>query len=604
MPRRHTPGNPDLRSARVDIDGLSLVLGEYLYSNPAVAFRELIQNAHDGIQRRRAEDSKDFDARIDVRVDTSQRSIHISDNGSGLTGTEIDEFLATIGRGYTRSLRNTDPQATLIGYFGLGFLSAFMVSDRVEVTTTSYQNPSETWRYISHGAGRYAMLDADIAPIGTTVTLHLKPDFDSYLDDDEIRHLLLHFCRILAIPVHLNGEEEPINGHTPPWVQRDTSSIRHNKLRLDFVRDLFGADEPLATTDIAFPSANGYLWINEFATYGTSDNRQFPVFIRGMLVDPNHKDLLPDWAGFVSGMLDASSLSPTASREGFVFDESYRYLKQQIQTLLVRWLGDLPDADPPSWRRVLSRHNEALLGAALTDHALFDRLSAYLRIPTDRGDLELAHILRQSGGEIRVTMTDTTSMESLLLSARGVPVVKGYRYGALAVCRRYAEQHNASIVVLGTERGNKLTFSTVDIEHSKVEKLAEILDIRSDERVEITRFQPEYLPVVAVSNYDAILKARIESDDADKRISQAVLHLARIHSATIEVSVRRTFYVNLASPLVEHMLRMADPRNAFLGATLRAFIDCVHGDSQGGPPTDDLNSFRRFFENLTPTLSN
>jgi molecular chaperone HtpG len=121
-----------LHKTRVDLEGLMKVLGDHLYSTPMVAVRELVQNAHDSCERRRIEAGEDFEARIVVRADPSAKTLTIEDTGAGLTDDEIREYLATVGAGYTRTLRQReqvgDTANSLIGYFGLGFLSAFVVS--------------------------------------------------------------------------------------------------------------------------------------------------------------------------------------------------------------------------------------------------------------------------------------------------------------------------------------------------------------------------------------------------------------------------------------------------------------------------------------------
>ena len=131
----------ELHSASVDLTGLLTVLGENLYSTPDVALRELVQNAHDSCNRRRIEQGP-FEPRIDLVANNGK--LTVSDNGSGLTHQEIIDFLATVGAGYTRLLKNAGKSEELIGQFGLGFLSAYVVADKVEVITTAFQTPDET----------------------------------------------------------------------------------------------------------------------------------------------------------------------------------------------------------------------------------------------------------------------------------------------------------------------------------------------------------------------------------------------------------------------------------------------------------------------------
>ncbi|PTT35628.1 molecular chaperone HtpG, partial [Stenotrophomonas sp. HMWF022] len=147
----------EIRRAGVDLNGLMTVLGKHLYSTPMVALRELVQNAHDSIIRRRIEQPGiQSVSRIDVQVDVAAGVLRITDTGAGLTRQEIHDYLATVGVGYTRGLRQDgEDNEGLIGMFGLGFLSAFVLARRVSVRTTSYQSPGLGHLYVSSNAEQY-----------------------------------------------------------------------------------------------------------------------------------------------------------------------------------------------------------------------------------------------------------------------------------------------------------------------------------------------------------------------------------------------------------------------------------------------------------------
>jgi molecular chaperone HtpG len=164
------------------LPGLLKVLAEHLYSSKKVGIRELLQNAHDSCVRRRIEEADLHDRpRIDLAIDPPRRTLVIRDNGCGLTEEEIGSYLATIGRGYTRELRErlalSSPQeaSELIGQFGLGFLSAFLLAGEVTVVTRSYQGgPALRWH--CGGDEYYEMAPAgEDVEVGTTVELRVKP---------------------------------------------------------------------------------------------------------------------------------------------------------------------------------------------------------------------------------------------------------------------------------------------------------------------------------------------------------------------------------------------------------------------------------------------
>lgn len=193
----------------IHLPGLLKVLGEHLYSNPRVAMRELLQNAHDSCVRRREEDTAattDYQPTISVRIDRANQKLLIEDNGSGLTHDEITTFLATVGRGYTRELREKlgnaerEEALELIGMFGPGLLSAFMIATKIEITSTSYQTPTEAWRWVSEGGQSYALHSASRTTIGTTVRLDLREDAQFLLDATVLSEALKVYVEFLSIP--------------------------------------------------------------------------------------------------------------------------------------------------------------------------------------------------------------------------------------------------------------------------------------------------------------------------------------------------------------------------------------------------------------------
>jgi molecular chaperone HtpG len=195
----------EFRSTEVDLGGLMRVLGEALYSTPHVAIRELVQNGHDSLERRRLEAQLPETPLIRLITDTERGRLSIEDNGAGLTDVEIHKYLATVGSGYTRTLRDRGESASLIGYFGLGFLSAFVVGEKTEVWTCSYQTPEQAWLFTSRSGETYSVAPAEPRPIGTRVTLHLREAFRDLASSRVLLDLVTRYCRLLPLAVEVDG---------------------------------------------------------------------------------------------------------------------------------------------------------------------------------------------------------------------------------------------------------------------------------------------------------------------------------------------------------------------------------------------------------------
>ncbi len=207
------------------VPGILKLLSEHLYSDPKVALRELIQNAHDSCLRRLAEDPDydDLAPRIDIYIDKEKHQFVIKDNGSGLTEQEIHDYLATIGRGYTGELRerlqfsSRGEVLALIGQFGLGLLSAFIVADRIELVTRSYQPKEPAWHWISLGEETYTLAQTSRPSPGSTFTLNLKLEGYFLQNEDVVREGIRTYADFLTVPIHLNDSVEPVNTIDAPW---------------------------------------------------------------------------------------------------------------------------------------------------------------------------------------------------------------------------------------------------------------------------------------------------------------------------------------------------------------------------------------------------
>ncbi|MBV6697056.1 ATP-binding protein [Kitasatospora aureofaciens] len=549
----------DLRTTEVDLGGLVSVLATHLYSTPLVALRELVQNAHDSHTRRLLEDP-DGDHRplIRVRGDAARRTVGIEDTGAGLTEPEIHAYLATVGTGYTRMLRELTGNQELIGAFGLGFLSAFSVADEVVVTTTSHREPGLGHRYRSRGGEQYLVepVPARSQP-GTVVELTLKAEHAHLADEDALRAVLGRYCVLLPIPVFVGDDDEPVNAVEVPWRQHPEGDPHEARMR--FATAFGRRFEPLT----AFPvnpveggtDAIGLLWVQDGGTYGSSDNRDLAVYLRGMLLAEDARDLLPGWAGFIGGVVESSRLTPTASREDLQRDEHYRALRQTLTDAIVDGLYETARLRPATWRRILTRHGQDLLGAALCDERLFTLLADDVPVPTSQGDLTAGALRAAGGGAVHVALGSGGGFEEMLYRAMQVPIARGDRYAVLPFLRRYARLRGCRLVELGSEHGDRAMFRDPE-RPLPAEEAAWLAGALADpgEQLVPARFDPPGLPLVLVPDREAERKARIEDDRADARIPSAALRLARAFTARTDGEVRARLYLNLSCPAVQDLL--------------------------------------------------
>lgn len=572
----------EIRTTEVNLDGLLEVLGENLYSTPIVAVRELIQNSHDACVRRRVEADWQENAEIRISTDPAKLQLIIQDNGSGLSREEIIKYLATIGSGYTRVLRQRSEEESAVGYFGLGFLTAYVVTEQVDFLTKSYQDDHNAWRFSSKGGQAYKLDSANVIETGSTVILHLKDVFGELSNSDFLMSLIQQYCCLLPIDIYLDDYEDPVNRIDIPWLMsyQDYSELRIKKANIEFAK-IFDHDfEPI----VAFPikgdeeyKLNGLMWIQDGSYYASSDNRVTSIFIRSMHITNECKELLPDWAGFVGCVIDTPMLTPTASRESVQQDVNFEKIKEIVSRSLVDYIAELADKSDASWRRLFSRHNQALLGAAVSDWRLFDAMQDKLAIPTSEGELTVEEILQISGDNtVRITLDNKGNFEQLISKCLGIPVVLGYRFAVTSFCRRKAEVSNIKLATLGTTNSNEDFFPEHDVDDQTKSLLLSLFKVDSAKTI-ISHFEPASLPLVKIDDQDALLKRRIESDEMDKHVGSATMMLARAFTDKLEVEEDSYFFVNYNNTLISELIELSREQQNSLAKTILQITQLMSG---------------------------
>lgn len=569
-----TDSNPrddvsEIFGASVDLRGLLQVVGQHLYSSPEVALRELVQNAHDSAIRRSLEDDDAPAPQIRVVARPADRTLRFLDNGAGLTHDEIITYLATIGSGKTRELRETLASDALIGQFGLGFLSAYAVAEKVVVHSTSHTAPNACHTFTSHDGQRFTLAESPPREVGTEVVLHLQPAHAHLAEPDVVRRLLSRFCCLLPIPVLA---PTAVNAEPPPW-RRDLEGLtdfRIRRLRLDFAEAYEGRFRPIATLPVEPTDdvpVRGLLWIQDGASYASSDNRNISLFVRGMLISTDLRDLVPRWAGFVGGVLECDHLHPTASREDVQRDAAFSDTVAHLREALIQGLRSLADQDPEAWSMCRTRHNEALLGASLADPRLFDVLRDSLTVPTSRGPLTLPQVRRQSDGRLILSPSVASSVP-LWFRSLDAPLIAGHRYGVAPFVSRWAQAEQIEPIQLGNGDERAL-LEVVQLEPDERARL-QARFARDQTRVEAARFTPSTLCAVLLEDPEARLKQTLEADTASRRIATGLLALARDVTRRIEADHLFRLYVNLDNPLVRRAL---DHDDAQLAAYVLSFAE-------------------------------
>ena len=380
---------------RVNVAGIIELMGRSLYSRGDTAVRELIQNAHDAVSRRKASDLS-FQPRIDIVQDRDEGTLTVSDNGVGLSEREAEEYLGTVGLGLTGLMRNdsgNNDALDLIGQFGVGLLSSFMLADRIDVTTRKEDCEAVCWR-----AGTEADIElssAERVELGTTITLHLRSDQRTFAEnEDALESSIREFADYLQVPIFLNHSTQRVNVINAAWFD-PTPDPEAIELALE---EQF-SETPLDVIPIRIESpvsVAGTLYVTPQRVPGFSSEPTLMITVRRMIISRRHPDLLPDWAGFVRGVLELHDCSPTTSRESLVRDSTFAAAQSVIEDTLFGHFEDLVQNAPDKWQAVLQWHRYLLTGAALDNERLRGLLRQSYTFPTSRGAMTFDEIAEAS----------------------------------------------------------------------------------------------------------------------------------------------------------------------------------------------------------------
>jgi len=562
--------DPNKHEFQIYLPGLLKVLAESLYSTKKVAIRELIQNAHDSCVRRRVETKEaSYKPRIDVTIDEENNTVTIQDNGSGLTREDVRTYLSTIGRSYTRqlgenlSIFNPDEASQLIGQFGMGFLSAFLVASEVVLTTRSYKEDSPTLQWRSNGDVHYELDEVDGGSVGTRVELHLKANAAFMLNEGILSDTIAQYADFLPIPVYLNGGFYPINAQRPPWEALDPQqAIR------DYIQRVFRVGSPLAVielndqiVDLGHDSMTipleGFVFIPPGSVASVQEYGDMNVYIRRMFICERQRDLLPSWARFVRGVVDCTYLQPTASREELHQDDNFMFIQQAIEEQLLKGLRRIADEDPTKWKQIVRGHADVIMGWAVQDNEFFEQVADIVTFRTTRGQISLRDYLAETDNKIYyVTRQMGSLQERLLGEGHGVPVIDASWFAVTPFLKKFASRDNDVELVQLDGESNQLMRP---IDDERFDRIAEFF-ARREIKARIVTFKPEDVPGIVIYPKDAefIMETRsaLDSDELPGPLAGLVNDYVNRLSQEHDDDLEGTFYINASNDLIIKLAKL------------------------------------------------
>ncbi|GAA0462210.1 chaperone protein HtpG [Actinoplanes capillaceus] len=359
-----------------------------IYSNKDIFLRELISNASDALDKLRLAKLQDgleadtSDLHIEIEVDAEARTLIVRDNGIGMTRDEVVELIGTIAKSGTAELlgklKEAKESPELIGQFGVGFYSTFMVADKVTLVTHKAGTEGHGTRWESAGEGTFTIDDAPDAPVGTTITLHLRPkDEDDalydYTDEWKIKEIVKRYSDFISFPIRKvssDGEAETLNSMKALWA-RPRSEVTDEEYHQFYRHISHDWTDPLEIINMKAEGTFEYealLFIPARAPHDLFQRdarRGLQLYVKRVFIMDDSKELIPDYLRFVKGVVDAADLSLNISREILQQDRHIQMIRRRLVKKVLSTIKDLMSSSPEKyatfWREFGRAVKEGLL---------------------------------------------------------------------------------------------------------------------------------------------------------------------------------------------------------------------------------------------------
>lgn len=363
-----------------------------IYSNKDIFLRELISNASDALDKRRLAGLKDEglsadDLHIEIEADKDARTLTVRDNGIGMSRDDVVGLIGTIARSGTAEmlsrLKESKESAELIGQFGVGFYSVFMVADKVTLLTRRAGEEAGV-RWESDGDGTYTVETVDDAPEGTSVRVHLRPaDEDDalydYTDEGKIREIVKRYSDFISFPVLMGGES--LNSMKALWA-RPRSEVSDEEYREFYRHVSHDWTDPLDIIQMRAEGTFEYealLFLPARAPhdlYQRDARHGLQLYVKRVFILDDSRELLPDYLRFVKGVVDAADLSLNISREILQQDRHIQLIRRRLAKKVLASIKDLMSKDAEKyrtfWREFGPAVKEGLLDGAEDHKAILD----------------------------------------------------------------------------------------------------------------------------------------------------------------------------------------------------------------------------------------
>ena len=339
---------------RVSTENIFPIIKKFLYSEHDIFIRELVSNAVDATQKIKTLSSigeakgELGDLRVDVTIDKEQKTLTIADRGVGMTGEEIDKYLNQVAfSGAEEFLEKYKGQseANIIGHFGLGFYSSFMVSDKVVVTSKSYKDGEPAVKWECDGSPEFTLEETEKGERGTSIILYLNEESQEFLDPSRVSTVLEKFCKFLPVPIFF--EDKQINNPAPAWIKKPSELLDEDYI--NFYKELYPYSEPplfWIHLNVDYPfNLTGILYFPRIKQSYEIQKNKIQLYSNQVFVTDEVKDIVPEFLMLLHGVIDSPDIPLNVSRSYLQGDPNVRKINAHITKKVADKLEEIFNTD-------------------------------------------------------------------------------------------------------------------------------------------------------------------------------------------------------------------------------------------------------------------
>ncbi len=384
-------------SLSINSENIFPIIKKWLYSDHDIFYRELISNGCDAITKLKKLDMmgeytlpEDYKAKIEVIADSANKTLTFIDNGLGMTADEVEEYINQIAfSGATDFIEKYKDKANddqIIGHFGLGFYSAFMVADEVHIDTLSYQDGAKAVHWECDGGTEFSMSDGDKEAVGTKITLFLNEDVLEFCNEYKAREVIKKYCSFMPTEIYLikagDEEKEPelLNETHPLWTKHPNECSREDYL--DFYRKVFmDYKEPLfwihLNMDYPF-NLKGILYFPKINTEYESIEGTIKLYNNQVFIADNIKEVIPEFLLLLKGVIDCPDLPLNVSRSALQNDGFVKKISEYITRKVADKLSGMCKTEKDEYEKYWDDISPFIKFGCLKDDKFCEKMTDYI----------------------------------------------------------------------------------------------------------------------------------------------------------------------------------------------------------------------------------